>query len=364
MKMLKLGFGTLMVLCAACSAGANNDAATGDDGAELRASKRIVARVDRTDLVTDATDSNLVNAWGLAFNPAGPVWISNNGTGTSTVYDDTGKLLLTVTVPNVAGSTDASEPTGQVFNGSSAFESDKFIFVTQAGTVAGWQPNAKVVTRSDQSARSASYTGLAIADDKLFASDFHNGKIDVFDKNYALIDQDGFSDPNLPSNYSPFNVQALDGKIFVVYAQINAERADEVHGAGKGAVDMFDTSGKLLARIVKGGTMNSPWGVTLAPASFGALEGKLLVGNIGDGKISVFDLPDTSNADGYGYGYGSSSSESIPTAKQLGMLGDDSGKVLVVDGLWGLAVSPSGNLSFAAGPSDEKHGAYGTLQVH
>lgn len=366
MNMLKLGFGILVLAASACSANDRNaDDGAAEDSAELRGVS-IVMNAEVSNLVTDAQDANLVNPWGVAFNPRGPIWISNTGTGTSTVYDDTGKLLLTVTVPNAAGQSGPSSPTGQVFNGTeTAFDGDKFIFVTEQGTVSGWKPATGVVTKNDRSQVGANYKGLAIAGERIYAADFANGRIDTFDKSYALVDLgDAFVDPTIPSSYAPFNVQTLDGKIFVAYALRSAD-GEERTGRGRGFVSMFDTDGHLLGRVASRGVLNAPWGLSLAPPSCGPLAGKLLVGNHGDGKVNVFELtavPAASAPAPVGpYGRPAPQPAPASVAKHLGVVGDNAGHALVIDELWALAVNPSGALHFTAGTGEEEHGTYGVI---
>jgi uncharacterized protein (TIGR03118 family) len=312
----------------------------------------------------DFLDPQLVNAWGLAFNPTGPAWVSNNGTGLSSVFDPNGVLLLEVTVPPPAGGKPPSKPTGQVFNGDAeAFQSDRFIFVTEDGTISGWQPgfDGAAQRRVDNSGGHAVYKGVALAHSgqkpQLYAADFHNAKIDVFDANYAPVAScsAGFKDPDLPENFAPFNIFAAENVLFVAYAQQKLpDKEDDDAGPGRGVVDVFDPDGNLLERLITGDVLNSPWGMALAPSGFGQVPGRLLVGNFGDGHIAAYKL----ELQGLKLG-----------ATFEGFFGDQKGSPLVIDGLWAIAFPPAKggfdpkDLYFTAGPNDEEHGLFGKLEV-
>ena len=361
-------------LAVACGGAPTDDSQDPNaDVAEQDLSRRFAVKLARTDLVSDqpgavTTDAHLLNAWGIAFNPAGPAWVSNAGSSTTTVYDGAGKLLLTVAVPAAPSDTEGSSPTGQVFNGTTGFSGDKFIIANEHGTIVGWQPTGGAKTRSDRSAAGSVYKGLAIAGSRIFAADFHNGNVDVFDANYTKLPSSGFVDPSIPAGYAPFNIQELGGKLYVTYAQQDADKHDDQQAPGKGFVNVFDAAGKLLGRIASRGSLNAPWGLALAPASLGPkLAGKLLVGNFGDGAVQAFDVSfTTSGGGGGGYGYGYAPSAPATTtahATYLGSVLGANGQKLAIDGLWALAVSPSGELFFTAGPGGEKHGAFGKLAL-
>jgi uncharacterized protein (TIGR03118 family) len=321
-----------------------------------------------TNLVSDGsvnaahTDTDLVNAWGLAASPGGPMWVANNGTQTSTVYDGGGATSFpAVTLPQ--GSNGDPDPTGIVYNGSSGFAvtangvtaASIFIFDGEGGTITGWAPtvdSANAVVAYDDGAGGAVYKGLAIASnggsDFLYATDFHNNKIDVFDSSFAKVDTSGkFTDSAIPSTYAPFGIQAINGKLFVTYAEQKApDNHDEVDGAGLGYVDIYDTTGTLLSHLVSTGRLNAPWGLALAPTGFGNFGGDLLVGNFGDGKINAYDP--TSGA-------------------YMGTLNNPSGNAVAIPGLWGLSFGngalnqPTTTLFFAAGINDEANGLYGRI---
>jgi uncharacterized protein (TIGR03118 family) len=329
----------------------------------------------QTNIVSDVkgtapvTDPKLINPWGIVAGPGTPFWIADNGTGVSTLYTGTGAPFPgapgAVTIPTPSGRAPdaAGAPTGVVFNGSSGFVVRQgaasgpslFLFATEDGTIAGWSPAANAagaIIAADNSAEGAVYKGLAIATDgsqgQLFAANFRENSIDVFDTNFQRVNKPGsFSDPKIPADFAPFDVAALDGKLFVTYARQNGERHDDVAGAGNGYVDVYDLNGKLLNRLISGGVLNSPWGIALAPAGFGRFGNDLLVGNFGDGKINAFDPV---------------------SGKLLGSLNDQHGKTLTVEGLWGLAfgngqiTGDPNTLFFTAGIGGEKHGLLGSLQ--
>src|SRR5438067_49694 len=312
----------------------------------------------------DLVDTNLVNAWGLVSSPMSPWWISDNGKGRSTVYSvGGGTIPLIVTVPGAMGQ--QSAPTGVVFNGGTGFVVNngagtspaRFIFASEDGTISGFR-GTPVVIAVDSSASGAVYRGFAIdnaaAGTLLYATNFHAGTVDVFDDHFTPVHVAGaFIDPALPAGYAPFGIQNIGGTIYVTYALQDADAHDDVAGAGHGFVDAYDTAGTLLRRVASRGRLNSPWGLALAPASFGSFGGDLLVGNFGDGAINAFDL---ASAQGKG------------EAQQRGQLHSASGPPLRIDGLWALQFGNGGSadvskdtLFFTAGPAGEHHGLFGTL---
>ena len=304
------------------------------------------------------TDPNLVNPWGISSSAASPFWVANNGTGVSTLYNGAGQPFpvaspLVVTIPPPSGGTGPATPTGQVFNGTSAFNGDLFIFATEDGTIAGWRgalgTTAELLV--DNSAAGAVYKGLALGivagHSYLYAANFRNGTIDVFRGDAGAPFLPGnFIDPNLPAGYAPFNIQNLGGSLYVTYALQDAAKHDDVPGPGHGYVNVFDLNGNLQRRLISQGPLNSPWGLALAPAKFGAFSNDLLVGNFGDGTINAFD-PLTGNL--------------------LGTVKDSRGNPIVIDGLWSLIFGNGGNggepnrLYFTAGPGGELHGLFGSL---
>jgi len=322
-----------------------------------------------TPLVTDTgtggthADPDLVNGWGVAFNPTAYAWVADAGTGKSTLYDGSGvKQALVVTLQ--AGALGPPEPTGIVYNGSSSFGitngattgTPLFLFATIQGQIEAWSPavsQAQAFSIVDNGVAGAGYTGLAIGVDSssadlLYAANFAQGTVDVFDTNYSITTtQGGFVDPALPAGYAPFGIQEIGGSIYVAFAMVDDVSHEEQKGAGLGIIDVFDTQGVLVKRLVSpGGALNAPWGMAMAPADFGPLSGKLLVGNFGDGVINAFD----------------------PTTGALaGFVKDDNGNAIVIDGLWGIAFGNGLNgqdanaLFYAAGPEDEQHGRYGRI---
>ncbi len=368
MKTFQVGFGfaamAVVATAAAACGGSGSDGSTGSAADEAITDDHVslALKVTQTNLVSDqpgvavTTDPNAVNVWGISFNPAGPAWVSNNGTGTTEVLTPAGADVLTVTVPVPAYvSADAgvtSTPTGQVFNPSATdFGGDKFIFVTEDGTISGWQPTPGAVLHDDYSSTGAVFKGVGLGPSVLYVADFHNDAIDVFDATYKQISvAGGFAHPALPRGYAPFNVFVDGARVFVAYAEQDKDKHDDAKGSGHGYVDLFDTTGTFQARLVSRGVLDSPWGLAIAPASFGKLAGALLVGNTGNGFIHAFTLGE----DSYG----------TPTATLAGFVADETGKELKIDNLWGLAVSPAADQSrlyFSAGPDDETHGLYGRL---
>ena len=316
-----------------------------------------------------STDANLKNPWGIVFAPGAPVWIANNVTQTSTIYDGTGTAVpLVVDLP--AGLNGSADATGIVFNGSTtdfvvtegaSAAPARFLFAGEAGTILGWSPavnGTSAIVAYDDGAGGAVYTGLAIADDgtanHLYAADFRNNKVDVFDGTFARITvAGGFTDSTLPADYAPFGIQALqiagETRIVVTYAKRDAATHDELVGPGLGLVNVFDTAGTLVTHLVaEGGALNAPWGLTLAPAAFGTLGGALLVGNFGDGTINGYDPA---------------------TGAFIGALQDSAGQVIATPGLWGIAFGndarnqPATTLYFAAGIADEVDGLYGRIDL-
>jgi len=312
------------------------------------------------------TDPNLVNPWGIAYASApvkGPFWTSDNGTGRSTLYDGSGApvpLVVTVPPPKNSPSGKKSTPTGIVFNGTSDFTvgsvpmSASFIFSTEDGTISGWNPgtltNAALVV--DKSESGAVYKGLALASNSsgnfLFATNFSAGTIDVFDKSFAAKTLPGaFVDPNLPAGFAPFGIQLVGDKLFVSYARQDSAKRADIAGPGNGYVDVFGTNGSLVRRFASRGTLNSPWGITLAPGKFGDFSNDVLIGNFGDGRINAFNPT---------------------TGAFVGQLRDQKGNAISIPGLWALIFGNGGQggdpntLYFTAGPGGGQHGLLGSLR--
>ncbi|MFM0402223.1 TIGR03118 family protein [Paraburkholderia aspalathi] len=309
------------------------------------------------------TDPNLKNGWGVAFNPKGFVWVADNGTSVATLYDGNGvPQSLVVSIPN--GTSGTANPTGIVFNGTTDFTVTQggksgvgaFIFSGEGGTITAWAPAVaptNAIVMFDGGSAGAVYKGLALASNGtanfLYATDFHNNRIDVFDTNFAKVAMPGkFQDATLPAGFAPFGIQAIGSKLFVTYAKQDAAAHDNVDGSGLGFVDVFDTSGNLLQHFASAGPLNAPWGVAQAPGNFGRFSGDILIGNFGDGTINAFDPA---------------------SGQSLGTINLSNGTTFVQPGLWGIAFGngldnqPTNTLFFAAGPNDEANGVYGRIDV-
>jgi uncharacterized protein (TIGR03118 family) len=305
--------------------------------------------------MADFTDAHLVNPWGISESTGSPFWISNQGSATATLYNGSGVASATVvTVPSGATKQSLTGPTGQVQNSSTGFvlsnaKAASFIFATEDGTISAWNGGSVATIMLDNSSAGAVYTGLAInaAGPNLYAANFNSGKIDVFDTNFhASTVSGGFTDPNLPSGYAPYNIWNLGGKLYVAYASQNANQNQPVRAAGNGLVDVFDTNGNLLQRLVSNGPLNAPWGIAIAPATFGAFGGALLVGNFGDGTINAFNLT---------------------TGSSLGALQSQTGSPIAISDLWALIFGNGKNggdpntLYFTAGIQGQLHGLFGSI---
>jgi uncharacterized protein (TIGR03118 family) len=355
----------LLVIAIALIPGARQSKAVGPS--QFYAQHNLVSDIQG---LADHTDSNLVNAWGLDAGPTTPWWISDNGTGKATLYFVNSGAITIFTVPGAGGA--QGNPTGLVFNGGTGFvvnngvgapSAARFIFSSEDGTISAFKgaPIVTVVPNPNAPAHGAIYKGLAIdsrtAGQFLYATDFHNGKVDVFDSSFHAVTLTGtFIDPDLPAGFAPFGIQNINGTLYVTYALQDQDAEDDVAGPGNGFVDAFDTSGNLIRRVASMGELNSPWGLALAPADFGRFSGDLLVGNFGDGRIHAFD-PETLTADG--------------EFEAVGLLHSAAGRPIQIEGLWALqfgkgttASSANGTtntLFFTAGPADEEHGLFGSI---
>jgi uncharacterized protein (TIGR03118 family) len=319
-----------------------------------------------TPLVSDVpgaaalTDPHLVNGWGLTRSPTSPWWVADNGTNLSTLYISNGSTIsINPLVVGVDGG-----PTGAVFAGipnnflvgttaSATLAPANFVFASEDGMIRAWRGGSTAALVTAHGQPGAIYKGLAIAQTTagplLYAADFHNARVDVFNGAWSDVTPAGsFVDPMLPSDYAPFGIQAIGNRIFVSYAEQDADAADEVAGQGRGFVDAYDLAGNLLARVAQHGQLNAPWGLALAPASFGRYAGDLLVGNFGDGQINAYE-------------------ETAAGFAHRGTLRDANGGKLVIDGLWALQFGNAGSngnpdtLFFTAGPDAESHGLFGTI---
>jgi uncharacterized protein (TIGR03118 family) len=302
------------------------------------------------------TDPHLVNPWGIALTPTGsPFWVADNATGVSSLYDGSGNpqpLVVTMSPGFVP-------VTGAVFNGTADFKVDSthpalFIFAAEDGSIHGWNPvNGTLAVNTVTASPASVFKGLAIGssagNNLLYATDFRAGVVRIFDTNFAPVASTGFTDPNVPTGFAPFGIQNLGGLVYVTYAKQDANKFDDVAGAGNGYVDVYDTAGTLVKRLASQGSLNSPWGLALAPATFGDLANTLLVGNFGDGQINAID----------------------PVAGGIvGRVNDSGGKAIIIEGLWGLTFGNGGTggdpskLYFAAGINGEQDGLFGVLAAN
>jgi aldose sugar dehydrogenase len=325
----------------------------------------------QTNLVSDVpgmaqrTDPNLVNPWGVALGLNSGLWISANGAGKAAAYDGTGQVLASSSISIPApGKGGTSAPTGVATNATSGFvitsgqksAPSAEIFATEDGTIAGWNSSvdpANAVIAVDNSSSGAIYKGLAMGFTGdgafLFATNFHTGTIDVFDSTFHAVHLNGFRDPQLPAGYAPFGIAAINGQLYVTYAQQDQDKKDDVKGAGNGFIDVFDMDGKLSKRFASQGQLNSPWGMAWAPfEGFGKFNNALFVGNFGDGSVNAFDFD---------------------TGEFLGAVSSAGGTPIHNDGVWalafglGVAKASSTTLFFTAGIGNEKHGLFGSLTV-
>lgn len=317
-------------------------------------------------------DPNLVNPWGLSHSPTGPWEVSDNGTGLASRFKANGMGVPPVVTIPMPGGSPGGAPTGDVFNPTSDFVvseggssgPSQFIFATEDGTISGWTPSVDpthAIIEVDRSRvsqgkfKGAVYKGLALGHNSsgnvLFATDFRFGTVEEFDATFHLIAS--FTDTALAADcpmkgqcFAPFGIANIGGDLYVSFALQDAAHHDDVGGAGNGFIDVFDTNGNLLRRFASQGTLNSPWGMAVAPSSFGMFSGDLLVGDFGDGHINAFDSS---------------------TGAFVGQLQDRSGHPITINGLWGLAFGNGGmagdttTLFFAAGLNDEADGLFGSI---
>ena len=368
--------------------------------------RRLMAgNVLQTNLVSDlpgvarTLDRNLVNPWGISESAGSPFWVSDNNAGVSTLYNTAGtpqSLVVSIPAPgDPLGAT--GTPTGTVFNtdggaaggfkvsgvnkaGAATSAAAIFLFATEDGTIVGWNPGVNPsgfdptkagtygILAVDNSANpsaadGAVYKGQAIATGTngapistadpnstalLYNTNFRAGTVDVFDPNFkpAALPKGAFTDPTLPKGYAPFNVEVLNGKVYVTYALQNADKHDSVAGHGRGFVDTYNLDGTGEQRLISRGALDSPWGLAIAPSSFGSLAGSLLVGNFGDGHINAYNAT---------------------TGASMGAVKDPDGEPIQIDGLWALKVGNGGNggdatkVYFTAGLDHEQHGLFGSL---
>ena len=357
-------------------------------------------RFVQTNLVSDGLvpathiDTNLVNPWGIAFGPTSPLWVADNHSGVSTLYDGSGNPQppppngpLVVTIPLPTGINPPppapAAPTGIVNNTSGFLVSGSgkpaaFIFDTEDGTISAWNGGNNAVIEVDNSGNNftepdpakqtgAVYKGLAEASSNgktfIYATNFRSGNVDVFGSDFQPVDlgTNAFKDPHIPSGYAPFGIQTINGNLYVTYAKQDEFKHDDVAGVGNGFVDVYEPNGTLIQRVASRGSLDSPWGVTVAPAGFGQFSGALLVGNFGNSHVNAFDLR---------------------TGKFLGQLTGPNGKPLVLNGgfqntttpgdtkgLWtiafdnGVSNGQTNAMYFTSGINDETDGLFGTVTI-
>ena len=302
-------------------------------------------------------DTNLRNAWGIAIGPTGNLWIAANGKNVAVVYDRNGATQRVPIVIATSNSAESASPTGLVYNATSDFvipatgEVSKFIFAGEDGTLFAWSSGDSAKKVADRSASGAVYKAVTIANEGaanfLYVANFKGSKIDVFDQNFNYVTNKPFSDPTIPAGFAPFNIENINGKLYVTYAkQKGPDNEDDEAGLGNGYVNIFNTNGTLVKRFASAGLLNSPWGIAKAPSGFGQFKNSILIGNFGNGRINAFDS----------------------TGVFLGQL-EDNGTTIVVEGLWAITFPknniPAGNQNqffFTAGPNDEEDGIFGYIQ--
>jgi uncharacterized protein (TIGR03118 family) len=331
--------------------------------------------------VAPLTDTDLVNAWGLAASPGTdqvpgtPLWVSDNGSDKATLYNN-GTATTVSKVTTLTVSVTGAAPTGQVFNtdtnpndfvvtdASGNSGRALFIFDTENGTIDGWSPGvgvtpgatppSKVTEVARDNGANAVYKGLAIAQASdghtyLYATNFRSGRVEAYDSTFTPVELPGglFVDPKLPAGYGPFGIQEINDQLYVSFAKQDATLHDDVAGQGNGFVDVFTNDGAFVKRLITRGQLNSPWGLALAPSGFGNFGGDLIVGNFGDGNINVYNPNNGS---------------------RVGSLRQPNGRPIVIDGLWGLRfgngnAAKTGELIFSAGPNHESDGLLGKIVV-
>lgn len=298
-------------------------------------------------------DALLVNGWGIIFSPGGEAWVSSEAKGMMNIYNYDGKTIANpISIPGAVSGT--GRPTGHVYNPTTEFKlpngnAAEYIFATADGTISGWNNGNSAVKKITNT--NASYSGIALMSEGsnffLYAANFAQNRIDVYDKNWNAVSKP-FSDPNLPSGYSPFNIHAVsDGKLYVMYAKKDASGKPEI-APGNGYVNVFDPNGMLLNRFATKGKLNAPWGIVKAPAAFwgesSLIPNLVLIANYGDGHINVFE----------------------ESGNYLGVL-SLKGKAVEIDGLRGITFPPSNGLHrnymyFASGPNNGSNGLVGYIK--
>lgn len=319
--------------------------------------KTVVLVADTVGFDAGRIDPNLKNPWGIAINPNGPIWISVNHTGSSVIYDANGnQLRAPINIP-LGSNPNGASPTGVIFNSTTDFVIPNmgralFVFATEDGILSAWNSSlgASAMTVADNSASGTVYKGIAWAVDGganfLYAADFHNAKIDVFDKNFASVTTKPFLDPDIPMGFAPFNIQNIGGKLYVTYAkQLPPDNKDDQAGLGNGYVDIYTPDGVLVKRFASQGLLNSPWGIASVKDDFGQIEDAILIGNFGDGHINIYDK----------------------SGKFKGQI-REKGQSLTIPGLWAITFDNAAGadprkLYFTAGPNGESNGLFGYVSA-
>jgi len=324
-------------------------------------------KVDITYLTSDISavgpnmDSNLVNAWGMSISPTGPWWLSDNGTGLSTLYNGSGQAQgLVVTIPSFNGQ-GTGTPSGTVYNASATDfkingQSTPFLFCTEDGTISGWYGGSTAFIAVNNGSHGAVYKGMAIASaaghNYLYVANFNAGTVEAYDGSFSShsFGSNAFVDTTIPSGFAPFNVQNIGNNTLVVtYAKQNAAKHDDVAGPGNGYVDVYDSQGNLHFRLQHVLYLNSPWGVAVAPQNFLGYPGELLIGNFGSGLVTAYNAS---------------------TGVWLGNMINANDLQVEIPGLWGLTFGnggsggPTNALYFTAGPYGESHGIFGMITPH
>ncbi len=369
---------SLLVLSAGCShngthyspTGPAPDAAGGTAAVanqEASLAKQDGAGGSQVNLVSDVstitakrTDTNLLNAWGIAVTPSGILWIAANHSSLAVVYDKSGNSLRPpVSIPTT-GSSSGGAPSGDVFNPTGGFPVPgngmpaKFLFAGEDGIISAWNSGSNAVVAVDRSGADAVYKGIALGwsggNARLYATNFKGGTVEIFDENFNLLSDKRFRDPGIPPDFGPFNIRNIDGNLFVTFAKHKPpENADDQSGAGFGYVDVFSPEGKLIRRFASQGTLNSPWGLAEVEGGKGGHGELILVANFGDGRINVFDS----------------------AGKFKGQLQDEKKSPITIQGLWAITFlddsegkhSGPRKLYFTAGPHDETDGIFGFLNM-
>lgn len=327
---------------------------------EASSSFREVKLVADTPGHARTTDRRLVNAWGLAESPTSPVWVANNGTSTSTLYEGAtsrkrfAKVPLNVRIPG------GGAPTGVVFNPTDKFRLSSggksgaalFVFAGENGDISAWNKSGdptKAVLMAHTN--HAVYKGLTMVTTGgkhfLLATNFQRNRIDVFNESFHRVNaQHAFPSEGIPDGYGPFGIAGLGRHVYVTYAQKDAAGKDDVSGRGHGFVNVFDQRGQFQDSLVRRGVLDSPWGLAIAPRGFEPFGGKLLVGNFGDGRIHVV---------------------AQHSGRVVATLLDRAHHPIVIDGLWALlpgngTAAKKSDVWFSAGPGDESHGLLGILR--